>query len=110
VQELKDVLQAELKMLREDLHRVLLTLTERTQRAAKLEAKHETLCSKSVGVEGIDEARSEVQHISIHLHLALVVVLSESCDKSASGADVFWCIASIPKMFEAVVFLTNRSI
>lgn len=64
LQEQKDVLQAEVKMLREDLHRVLLTLTERTQRAVKLQAKHETLCSKTIGVEGIDEARSEVQLIS----------------------------------------------
>lgn len=56
----RDVLQAELKMLRDDVHQAMLELTERTQRASKLQAKYETLCSKSVGAEGIDEVRSQV--------------------------------------------------
>ena len=56
----KDILQAELKMLRGDVHQAMLELTERTQRASKLQAKYETVCSKSVGVEGADEARSQV--------------------------------------------------
>ncbi|BDA41482.1 Coiled-coil domain-containing protein 39 [Coccomyxa sp. Obi] len=59
----KDVLQAELKMLREDVHQAMLELTERTQRASKLQAKYETLCSKSVGVEGADEARSQAYYM-----------------------------------------------
>ncbi|CAL8461790.1 g1321 [Coccomyxa elongata] len=59
----KDVLQAELKMLREDVHQAMLELTERTQRASKLQAKYEILCSKSVGVEGADEARSQAYYM-----------------------------------------------
>lgn len=64
----RDVLQAELKMLREDVHLAMLELTERTQRASKLQAKYETLCSKSVGVEGAGEARSQVRGGFLCLH------------------------------------------
>ncbi len=55
-------------MLREDVHQAMLKLTERMQRASKLQAKYETLCSKSVGVEGADEARSQVRGGFLCLH------------------------------------------
>ncbi|EIE25223.1 hypothetical protein COCSUDRAFT_61461 [Coccomyxa subellipsoidea C-169] len=59
----KDCLQAELKMMREDLHRIMLELTERRQRASKLQAKYETQCSKSIGAEGADESRSQAYYV-----------------------------------------------
>jgi hypothetical protein len=64
MQDQKDCLQAELKMMREDLHKIMLELTERIKRASKLQAKYETQCSKRIGVEGADEARSQVKGIS----------------------------------------------
>ncbi len=71
MQEEKDCLQAELKMMREDLHRIMLELTERRQRASKLQAKYETQCSKSIGAEGADESRSQVNDIQCDHSLAI---------------------------------------
>ena len=48
----KETLQAELKMVREDLHRVTLELTERQQRVEKLHAKHDVLVSRNATPDG----------------------------------------------------------
>ena len=55
----KDVLLAELKLLRGGLHKAALDATERQQRAAKLRAKHDTLSSKRVGADGFQEPKSQ---------------------------------------------------
>ena len=54
-----EVLQAELKLVREDLHRVALELRARTHRAASLHAKHETIIAKH-GCNAEDAERSQV--------------------------------------------------
>ena len=48
----KETLQAELKMVREDIHRVTLELTERQQRVDKLHAKHDVLVSRNATPDG----------------------------------------------------------
>ena len=48
----KETLQAELKMVREDLHRVTLELTERQQRVQKLHAKHDVMVSRNATPDG----------------------------------------------------------
>lgn len=48
----KETLQAELKMVREDIHRVTLELTERQQRVEKLHAKHDVLVSRNATPDG----------------------------------------------------------
>lgn len=48
----KETLQAELKMVREDIHRVTLELTERQQRVDKLHAKHDVLISRNATPDG----------------------------------------------------------
>lgn len=54
----KETLQAELKMVREDIHRVTLELTERQQRVDKLHAKHDVLVSRNATPDG--EVHSQV--------------------------------------------------
>ena len=48
----KETLQAELKMVREDIHRVTLELSERQQRVDKLHAKHDVLVSRNATPDG----------------------------------------------------------
>ncbi|KAK9843212.1 hypothetical protein WJX74_008779 [Apatococcus lobatus] len=48
----KEALQAELKLVREDLHRVSLELGERTQRAEKLHAKFDIIAGSQTGPDG----------------------------------------------------------
>ena len=48
----KETLQAELKMVREDIHRVTLELTESQQRVDKLHAKHDVLVSRNATPDG----------------------------------------------------------
>ena len=55
----KETLQAELKMVREDLHRVTLELTERQQRVQKLHAKHDVMVSRNATTDG--EIHTQVQ-------------------------------------------------
>lgn len=54
----KEALQAELKLVREDLHRVSLELGERTQRAEKLHAKFDIIAGSQTGPDG--EVHSQV--------------------------------------------------
>ena len=55
----KETLQAELKMVKEDIHRVTLELTERQQRVDKLHAKHDVLVSRNATPDG--EVHSQVR-------------------------------------------------
>ncbi len=59
----KETLQAELKMVREDIHRVTLELTERQQRVDKLHAKHDVLVSRNATPDG--EVHSQVSAWSV---------------------------------------------
>ena len=59
VQVHKESLQAELKMVREDIHRVTLELTQHQQRVDKLHAKHDVLVSRNATPDG--EVHSQVQ-------------------------------------------------
>ena len=52
VQMHKETLQAELKLVKEDIHRVTLELTERQQRVEKLHAKHDVLVSRNATPDG----------------------------------------------------------
>ena len=61
IQVKKDVLGAELKMLREEGHRASLELGERQQSAQKLAGKHAMLCSQIVGADGFDCAEERSQ-------------------------------------------------
>lgn len=61
----KESLQAELKMVREDIHRVTLELTQHQQRVDKLHAKHDVLVSRNATPDG--EVHSQVQP-QIQLH------------------------------------------
>lgn len=58
VQVHKEGLQAELKMVREDIHRVTLELTQHQQRVDKLHAKHDVLVSRNATPDG--EVHSQV--------------------------------------------------
>ncbi len=60
----KETLQAELKMVREDIHRVTLELTERQQRVDKLHAKHDVLVSRNATPDG--EVHSQVSARPVH--------------------------------------------
>ncbi len=51
----RDGLRTELKLLREDVHRITLELKERMLRVEKLQNKYETISSKTRGSEGSDE-------------------------------------------------------
>lgn len=55
----KESLQAELKMVREDIHRVTLELTQHQQRVDKLHAKHDVLVSRNATPDG--QVHSQVQ-------------------------------------------------
>ena len=55
----KESLQAELKMVREDIHRVTLELTQHQQRVDKLHAKHDVLVSRNATPDG--EVHSQVR-------------------------------------------------
>ena len=68
----KETLQAELKMVREDIHRVTLELTERQQRVDKLHAKHDVLISRNATPDG------EV-HTQVSVHTAAAVPVLISC-------------------------------
>ena len=59
----KETLQAELKMVREDIHRLTLELTERQQRVDKLHAKHDVLVSRDATPDG--EVHSQVSAIPV---------------------------------------------
>ena len=59
VQVHKEGLQAELKMVREDIHRVTLELTQHQQRVDKLHAKHDVLVSRNATPDG--EIHSQVR-------------------------------------------------
>lgn len=59
VQVHKEGLQAELKMVREDIHRVTLELTHHQQRVDKLHAKHDVLVSRNATPDG--EVHSQVR-------------------------------------------------
>ena len=67
----KETMQAELKMVREDIHRVTLELTEHQQRVEKLHAKHDVLVSRNATPDG--EIHSQV---NLMAHTALV----QRCD------------------------------
>ena len=54
-----EVLRAELKLVREDLHRVACELKGRAQRVATLRSKHDTLLAKH-GADAEEEGRSQV--------------------------------------------------
>lgn len=54
----KETLQAELKMVKDDIHRVTLELTERQQRVEKLHTKHDVLVSRNATPDG--EVHSQV--------------------------------------------------
>lgn len=56
----KESLQAELKMVKEDIHRVTLELTERQQRVDKLHAKHDVIVSRNATPDG--KVHSQVGH------------------------------------------------
>ena len=60
-----EVLHAELKLVREDLHRVACELTSRSQRVATLQAKHETLIAKH-GADAGEDGRSQVCMQAVH--------------------------------------------
>lgn len=59
VQVHKEGLQAELKMVRDDIHRVTLELTQHQQRVDKLHAKHDVLVSRNATPDG--EVHSQVR-------------------------------------------------
>ena len=66
VQVHKESLQAELKMVREDIHRVTLELTQHQQRVDKLHAKHDVLVSRNATPDG--EVQSQVQpQVPLHV-------------------------------------------
>ena len=58
VQASMEVLQAELKLVRDDLHRVACELRTRTHRAASLRAKHDTIIAKH-GANAEDAERTQ---------------------------------------------------
>ena len=55
-----EVLQSELKLVREDLHRVAMELQARSGRVTTLQAKHGTLLTKH-GADALEEGRSQVR-------------------------------------------------
>ena len=73
----KETLQAELKMVREDIHRVTLELTERQQRVEKLHAKHDVLVSRNATPDG--EVHSQVRLLHYHYSAKLHLVRSMMC-------------------------------
>ena len=89
MQDWKDCLQAELKMMREDLHKIMLELTERTKRASKLQAKYETQCSKRIGVESADEARSQVKGISFAFLVIFILSTRLNCMQNGGCSEKF---------------------
>ena len=56
----REALQAELKMIRDDLHRVVLELTERQQRVDRLHAKWDVIAGGHKGEDG--EEHSQASH------------------------------------------------
>ena len=62
----KETLQAELKMVKEDIHRVTLELTERQQRVDKLHSKHDVLTSRNATPDG--EVHSQVRLLPYRRH------------------------------------------
>lgn len=64
----KESLQAELKMVREDIHRVTLELTQHQQRVDKLHAKHDVLVSRNATPDG--QVHSQVQPHPALKHLS----------------------------------------
>lgn len=66
----KESLQAELKMVREDIHRVTLELTQHQQRVDKLHAKHDVLLSRNATPDG--QVHTQVQpQIQMHMRLGI---------------------------------------
>lgn len=63
----KEALQAELKLVREDLHRVSLELGERTQRAEKLHAKFDIIAGSQTGPDGEVHSQVSLQGQTIEL-------------------------------------------
>ena len=54
----REALQAELKMIRDDLHRVVLELTERQQRVDRLHAKWDTIAGGHKGEDGEEHSQA----------------------------------------------------
>lgn len=59
----RDGLRTELKLLREDVHRITLELKERVMKAEKLQSKFETISSKHRGSEADGEQRSQAYFV-----------------------------------------------
>lgn len=59
----RDGLRTELKLLREDLHRITLELKERMMKVEKLQAKYETISSKHRGTEEDGDQRSQAYYV-----------------------------------------------
>lgn len=86
-----EVLHAELKLTREDLHRVACELKGRAQRVATLRAKHDTLLAKH-GADAEEESQSQVPYCMGDLYSVLPMAAmllarqSMSCRRAHSPA------------------------
>lgn len=85
----KETLQAELKMVKEDIHRVTLELTERQQRVDKLHAKHDVLVSRNDTPDG--EVHTQVTALTLCCYICArrasrMVSMIGLCHPSDPGA------------------------
>ena len=59
----RDGLRTELKLIREDVHRITLELKERILKVEKLQNKYECISSKSRGVDDGEEPKSQAYYV-----------------------------------------------
>jgi hypothetical protein len=57
-------MRTELKLIREDIHRITLELNERVLKVEKLQNKYETINSKNHGTEDGEEPKSQAYYVS----------------------------------------------